>query len=185
MYYLSKMNEIQKKNLSTNLFPREKSISPRTYIEHNLIIEPYNKKKFRSYNLQLKCFNDEENTRNSTIKKYEDFNKRRNNVRKLYSEPNPNDTCVASLKELEKDYFDKRVFHFNNYFENSIPKKKKIDLFKHKKIKIANFQNLIPLEDKINNLMTFTDRAINYLNNLSSKNAYLINKIKKVYKDKS
>ena len=173
-----KSRKRRKKYYSNALFPREKSINPKAYIEYNIRANPNNKKYFKSYGIQVKCLNNEEENREKIIKRVNESNKYRSSVGKI--EVNTDAINYDNeLKRIENIYFnDKSNYRFNT-LENDSYKRNNSRIRIGKKIFNLDKSNedLITFDRKMSNAITNTENTLKYLKELSDKNDVLIQKI--------
>lgn len=177
--YLSKMRNRKKKYYNKELFPREKAINPKAYIEYNFKSDPSNKKLFKSYDIQIKCLNNNEENRIKILKRVNENNKFRDDIEKLeiYNDNN-NDVSYKDLQKMEKNEFEnKKNFNFNKMDKNSNKNKLKNIFFNIDKTNENEYDNLITFDVKMNNAMNSTNNTLKYLRRLSHKNVNLIKKI--------
>ena len=172
-----KVRKRRKKYYTKELFPREKSINPKAYIEYNFRADPNNKKLFKSYGIQVKCLNNEEENREKILKRVNESDKIRNSFGKI--EVN----SIAKnydneLKRIENVFFaDKNSYRFNTLDnENDIRDNRNRRERKIFKIDKSN-EDLLTFDRKMNIAVTNTQNTLKYLKELSDKNDVLIKKI--------
>jgi hypothetical protein len=172
-----KFRKRRKKYYTKELFPREKSINPKAYIEYNFRADPNNKKLFKSYGIQVKCLNNEEENREKILKRVNESDKIRNSFGKI--EVN----SIAKnydneLKRIENVFFaDKNSYRFNTLDnENDIRDNRNRRERKIFKIDKSN-EDLLTFDRKMNIAVTNTQNTLKYLKELSDKNDVLIKKI--------
>jgi uncharacterized protein YlaI len=172
-----KFRKRRKKYYTKELFPREKSINPKAYIEYNFRADPNNKKLFKSYGIQVKCLNNEEENREKILKRVNESDKIRNSFGKI--EVN----SIAKnydneLKRIENVFFaDKKSYRFNTLDnENDIRDNRNRRERKIFKIDKSNV-DLLTFDRKMNIAVTNTQNTLKYLKELSDKNDVLIKKI--------
>ena len=182
-----KFRKRRKKYYNKELFPREKSINPRAYIEYNLRANPNNKKYFKSYGIQVKCLNNEEENREKILKRVNESDKIRSSIGKMEVNSDAKN-YDNELKRIENVFFaDKNNYRFNtldneanirNNSRNKIGKK----IFKIDK----SNEDLLTFDRKMNIAVTNTQNTLKYLKELSDKNVVLIKKINDlVYNDEN
>jgi hypothetical protein len=182
-----KFRKRRKKYYNKELFPREKSINPRAYIEYNLRANPNNKKYFKSYGIQVKCLNNEEENREKILKRVNESDKIRSSIGKMEVNSDAKN-YDNELKRIENVFFaDKNNYRFNtldneanirNNSRNKIGKK----IFKIDK----SNEDLLTFDRKMNIAVTNTQNTLKYLKELSDTNVVLINKINDlVYNDEN
>ena len=87
---------------SRNLFPLNKTLNPKKYIEYNLKNDPNNPKLFKSFQLQMK-YSFVGNRRKHLIEGINDYNQ---NIKK-YKKINPKE--IFPIKDNEKKLFQKKL----------------------------------------------------------------------------
>jgi hypothetical protein len=182
-----KFRKRRKKYYTKELFPREKSINPKAYIEYNFRADPNNKKLFKSYGIQVKCLNNEEENREKILKRVNESDKIRSSIGKMEVNSDAKN-YDNELKRIENVFFaDKNNYRFNtldneanirNNSRNKIGKK----IFKIDK----SNEDLLTFDRKMNIAVTNTQNTLKYLKELSDKNVVLIKKINDlVYNDEN
>lgn len=173
-----KFKKRRRKFYSKEQFPREKSIDPKAYIEYNFRADPNNKKLFKSYAIQVKCLNNEEEHRKKILKRVNESDKYRNSIGKLEVSSEAN-TYENELKRIENIYFNDKSSHRFNTIDNET----KIRNESRNRIGKKMFQidksneDLITFDRKMNIAVTHTQNTLKYLKELSDKNVILIKKI--------
>ena len=173
-----KFRKRRKKYYTKELFPREKSINPKAYIEYNFRAEPNNKKLFKSYGIQVKCLNNEEENREKILKRVNESDNIRSSIGKMEvnSELKNYDN---ELKRIEIAYFaDKNNYRFNTIDNEANIRNNSRSRIGKKVFKIdKSNEDLITFDRKMNIAVTNTQNTLKYLQELSDKNVVLIKKI--------
>lgn len=173
-----KFRKRRKKYYTKELFPREKSINPKAYIEYNFRAEPNNKKLFKSYGIQVKCLNNEEENREKILKRVNESDNIRSSIGKMEvnSELKNYDN---ELKRIENAYFaDKNNYRFNTIDNEANIRNNSRSRIGKKVFKIdKSNEDLITFDRKMNIAVTNTQNTLKYLQELSDKNVVLIKKI--------
>ena len=180
-----KFRKRRKKYHTKELFPREKSINPKAYIEYNFRADPNNKKLFKSYGIQVKCLNNEEEHRIKILKRVNESDKLRNKFGKIEVNSDAKN-YDNELKRIENVFFaDKNNYHFNTIDNESNIRNNSRNGIGKKEFKIDNTnEDKITFDRKMNIAITNTQNTLKYLKELSDKNVVLIKKISDlVYKD--
>jgi len=182
-----KFRKKRKKYYSKELFPREKSINPKAYIEYNFRADPNNKKLFKSYGIQVQCLNNEEENREKIIKRVNASNNFRSSIGKIevnsYAKKYDNE-----LKRIENAFYSDKSSHRFNTIDNENNIRNNIRNRNGKKIYKIDKSNedLITFDRKMNIAVTNTQNTLKYLKELSDKNVVLIKKITDlVYNDEN
>lgn len=173
-----KFRKRRKKYYTKELFPREKSINPKAYIEYNFRAEPNNKKLFKSYGIQVKCLNNEEENREKILKRVNESD----NIRSSFGKIEVNSELKNydnELKRIENAYFaDKNNYRFNTIDNEANIRNNSRSRIGKKVFKIdKSNEDLITFDRKMNIAVTNTQNTLKYLQELSDKNVVLIKKI--------
>lgn len=173
-----KFRKRRKKYYTKELFPREKSINPKAYIEYNFRAEPNNKKLFKSYGIQVKCLNNEEENREKILKRVNESD----NIRSSFGKIEVNSELKNydnELKRIENAYFsDKNNYRFNTIDNEANIRNNSRSRIGKKVFKIdESNEDLITFDRKMNIAVTNTQNTLKYLQELSDKNVVLIKKI--------
>ena len=192
--YLSYKNNKSNKKI---LFPKEKSISPASYIDVNLKRFPDEKELYRSFNTQLKSLNNKMEFRKLIMNQVDMNYRNRLKVEDLKNQHNNHDYNIFRKKEIEDLFIkqennNKRSLHFNLYdYYNNIHKMKANSRYKfnkkffHIEKKIENeFKNngkLMTFDKKMENFENSTISAIKHLNSLSCSNRKMMKQILHIY----
>jgi len=173
-----KFRKRRKKYYTKELFPREKSINPKAYIEYNFRAEPNNKKLFKSYGIQVKCLNNEEENREKILKRVNESD----NIRSSFGKIEVNSELKNydnELKRIENAYFsDKNNYRFNTIDNEANIRNNSRSRIGKKVFKIdKSNEDLITFDRKMNIAVTNTQNTLKYLQELSDKNIVLIKKI--------
>ena len=173
-----KFKKRRRKFYSKEQFPREKSIDPKAYIEYNFRADPNNKKLFKSYAIQVKCLNNEEEHRKKILKRVNESDKYRNSIGKLEVSSEAN-TYENELKRIENIYFNDKSNHRFNTIDNETKiRNESRNRIGKKMFKIdKSNEDLITFDRKMNIAVTHTQNTLKYLKELSDKNVILIKKI--------
>ena len=182
-----KFRKRRKKYYTKELFPREKSINPKAYIEYNFRADPNNKQLFKSYGIQVKCLNNQEEHRVKILKRVNESDKLRNKFGKIEVNTDAK-TYDNELKRIENVFFaDKSNYRFNTIdnepnIRNNIRSRIGKKVFQIDK----SNEDKITFDRKMNIAITSTENTLKYLKELSDKNVVLIKKISDlVYNDKN
>ena len=180
-----KFRKRRKKYYNKELFPREKSINPKAYIEYNFRADPNNKQLFKSYGIQVKCLNNQEEHRVKILKRVNESDKLRNKFGKIEVNSDAKN-YDNELKRIENVFFaDKSNYRFNTIdnepnIRNNIRSRIGKKVFQIDK----SNEDKITFDRKMNIAITSTENTLKYLKELSDKNVVLIKKISDlVYKD--
>ena len=173
-----KFRKRRKKYYTKELFPREKSINPKAYIEYNFRAEPNNKKLFKSYGIQVKCLNNEEENREKILKRVNESD----NIRSSFGKIEVNSELKNydnELKRIENAYFaDKNNYRFNTIDNEANIRNNSRSRIGKKVFKIdKSNEDLITFDRKMNIAVNNTQNTLKYLQELSDKNVVLIKKI--------
>ena len=183
---------LKKKIYKKNDFPKEKSISPMTYIDYNLKVNPENKNFFKSFDIQIKCINNKIKYREKILNQVDTNYRHRLKFESLKNEHNNyymnyNKKVINELFLKNKNY-NKKNLHYNIYdYYNNINKKKDNGRyqFDQKFIKlqkdIKNKKNLLTFDKKMKNVENSMLKAVKHLDNLSISNRNMMKKVLNIY----
>lgn len=181
-----------KKNKKNINFPLNKSISPISYIDYNLKINPDNKKFFKSFNKQINCLNDKVEYRKRILKQVDENYRHRFKVEDLKNNYNNNIYTNIDKKKIEEMIDNKDVhgnkFHFNLYdYYNNSHRIKNNNRFKFsqrfgKLVKeIKKNKDLLTFDMKMNNMEKDTEKAVKHLESLSNSNGKMLKNLLDIY----
>ena len=188
--YLSYNNNKSKKKM---LFPKEKSISPASYIDFNLKQDPDNKKLYRSFDTQLKCLNNKLEIKKIILNHVDANYRNRLKVEDLKSEHNNDCYNNFSKKEIEELYTksndkNNKNLRFNLYdYYNNIHKMKVYKRYKFNKRfskiekQIKENKKFINFDKKMENFEHSTTAKIKHLDYLSHNNRTMMKQILNIY----
>ena len=182
--YLSLKNN-KNKNIKNQKYPKEKSISPITYIDYNLKKNPGNKEFFKSFETQLKCLNNKEEYRETILNQVDTNYRHRMKVENLKNDYNSN-SIIDKKKNIENFFVkNKKNFRFNIYdYYNNINKIKKNRYIKNTSRLAKIFKdnkNLLTFDKKLQNFEISTIKSIKHLDSISHKNRKMLTKILNIY----
>ncbi len=181
-----------KKNKKNIIFPLNKSISPMSYIDYNLKINPDNKKLFKSFNTQINCLNDKVEYRKRILKQVDENYRHRFKVEDLKNNYNNNIYTNIDKKKIEEMIDNKDVhenkFHFNLYdYYNNSHRIKNNNRFKFsqrfgKLVKeIKNNKDLLTFDMKMNNMEKDTHKVVKHLESLSKSKGKMLKNLLDIY----
>ena len=182
-----KFRKRRKKYHTKELFPREKSINPKAYIEYNFRADPNNKNLFKSYKIQVKCLNNEEEHRVKILKRVNESDKLRHKFGKIEINSDAKN-YDNELKRIENVIFDdKSNYRFNTLDNEPIIRNNSRSRIGKKVFKIdKSNEDKMTFDRKMIIAVTNTENTLKYLKELSDKNVILIKKISDlVYKDEN
>ena len=184
---------LKKKEYKKENYPKEKSISPMTYIDYNLKTTPGNKNLFKSFDTQIKCINNKIQFREKILNQVDANYRHRLKVESLKNQHNDNYYMNYNKKDINELFlrnknYNKNNLHFNIYdYYNNINKIKANGRyqFDQKFIKLQkdtkNKKNLLTFDKKMKNVENSMIKAVKYLDNLSISNRKMMKKVLNIY----
>lgn len=184
---------LKKKEYKKDDYPKEKSISPMTYIDYNLKTNPGNRNLFKSFDTQIKCINNKIQYREKILNQVDTNYRNRLKVESLKNEHNDNYYMNNNKKKINEIFlqnknYNKKNLHFNiNNYYNNINKIKANGRyqFDQKFIKLQkvlkNKINLLTFDKKMKNVENSMITAIKHLDNLSISNRKMMKNVLNIY----
>lgn len=184
---------LKKKENKKNDYPKEKSISPMTYIDYNLKTNPGNKNLFKSFDTQIKCINNKIEYREKILNQVDTNYRHRLKVESLKNKHNDNYYMNFNKRKINELFlrnknYNKKNLHFNIYdYYKNIHKIKANGRyqFDQKFIKlqkdIKEKKNLLTFDKKMKNVENSMIKAIKYLDNLSISNRKMLKNVLNIY----